>query len=181
MLDTSVPSASLTMATNNDRTAQDILQEMIHMVTKAGFPAHLYRAPISMTLMSDKGLYIGGVVLFRELVASAISDSTVRLAESLRPIFAQMFIYGITRYRSENATQASLNQATQYLIERFALSRSESRVLFLLLFGCSYIEIAADLDVTINTVRKHVKSIHAKTGTSSTVEIYARFIAQRRL
>lgn len=180
-LNTEDAASSLKVVTISGKTSamQDIVQERISMVVKLGFPAHTYRDPAIMTLVSDKGFYLGGIALFRGLTASPISDSTLRLLEELRPILTQMAINFIAKYRLENDAQTILSRVAQDIVIRGKLSRAEIRVLLLLLFGCSYAEIASDLDITINTVRKHVKSIHAKAGVSSTVELYARFVARR--
>ncbi|MDI9591108.1 MAG: response regulator transcription factor [Acidobacteriota bacterium] len=51
------------------------------------------------------------------------------------------------------------------------LTRRELDVIRLLAQGCTYEEIAADLTVSINTVKYHIKNLLTKTGFRSTLQL----------
>ena len=45
--------------------------------------------------------------------------------------------------------------------------------------GRKYEEIAADLDITLNTVKYHIKNILQKTGYQNTLQLVAEVVAKR--
>jgi DNA-binding CsgD family transcriptional regulator len=57
------------------------------------------------------------------------------------------------------------------LIRTFALTPAEARVALVLMNGKSIEECAADLQITINTARTHLKRILSKTGTQRQAEL----------
>ena len=56
------------------------------------------------------------------------------------------------------------------------LTRSEFRVCERVVRGFSVKRIAADLDISPHTVRSHLRSIFAKTGTDSQRELLVRLL-----
>jgi DNA-binding CsgD family transcriptional regulator len=56
------------------------------------------------------------------------------------------------------------------IIHDAALTRKERAVLALLAQGYSYLNIAGQLDITINTVRNHIRSIYEKLGVHTKSE-----------
>lgn len=155
------------------------LENSFRQMETSGLPVGDYQPPVFVPLTAHADRYVGGFILLRSLHSPQISSQTLGLVESLRPIFEQVFFHLSVRAQLERRRQLTLFDAITTIIKECRLTPLEGRALILLLYGCSYNEIAADLGVTINTVRKHVKSIHAKTETSSTVDIYAKFLAQR--
>ena len=55
--------------------------------------------------------------------------------------------------------------------ERFSLTAAEARIAFALLSGGSLFDIAAEVSVTYETVRKHLKTVFAKVGVRRQAEL----------
>lgn len=58
------------------------------------------------------------------------------------------------------------------------LSHRESQVMFLHLFGLGYAEISRQLFISEDTVAKHVKSAHRKTGCTSFLELFRPYFVE---
>jgi len=67
-------------------------------------------------------------------------------------------------------------QMAPLLADAFELSRREREVLVLVLRGNSVEEMARSLFISHHTVRDHLKSLYAKTGTTSRAELSARVL-----
>jgi DNA-binding CsgD family transcriptional regulator len=64
----------------------------------------------------------------------------------------------------------SLKNATLTEVKKFELTRREAEIWFLYRNHYTYKEIATKLYITLNTVKKHMKNIHAKRQTYVVVE-----------
>lgn len=70
---------------------------------------------------------------------------------------------------------------TPILLESYDLTPREAEIVALLARGASTKEIASELSLSPHTVRDHVKSIFAKTGTNSRGELVAGLFAEHLL
>lgn len=62
---------------------------------------------------------------------------------------------------------ASLEATCARLARAYNLTRREENVLCLLMEGCTFVQAADELVVSLNTVKSHVRHIYAKMGVSS--------------
>lgn len=58
-----------------------------------------------------------------------------------------------------------------------SLSKQEKRILVALSYGNLYKEIAADYNISINTVKKHLKNIYRKLSVGKRTEAVAKLFA----
>jgi LuxR family maltose regulon positive regulatory protein len=91
------------------------------------------------------------------------------LAPEVRVLLQRTYLQAILRaFAGEHGDAAPSLAATADL-----LSSQEQRVLRLLVAGCTNPEIAAELIVSVNTVKAHVKSLYRKLNARSRVEASA--------
>jgi DNA-binding CsgD family transcriptional regulator len=67
---------------------------------------------------------------------------------------------------------------THALVARYALTPTEASVTRRLAAGAGLEQIARELDISLNTVRGHLKQIFAKTGTHRQVELVCKLLAE---
>jgi DNA-binding CsgD family transcriptional regulator len=67
------------------------------------------------------------------------------------------------------------------LLESYGLTERETAVVLLLARGCSPKEIAADLVISVHTVRDHIKAIYEKTGVTTRGELVAKLFSNHVL
>jgi DNA-binding CsgD family transcriptional regulator len=67
---------------------------------------------------------------------------------------------------------------THVLTARYALTPTEASVTRRLATGAGLEQIARELDISLNTVRGHLKQIFAKTGTHRQVELVCKLLAE---
>jgi DNA-binding CsgD family transcriptional regulator len=70
-----------------------------------------------------------------------------------------------------SGSQVAPEDAVKAIVKRYGLSERESEVLELLNMGQSNMQIAAELSISENTVKRHVNNIFKKTDTQSRHEI----------
>lgn len=156
---------------SNDNRVQHLLVAM----RKAGFPFQLYRQPISFEYYNELDEYVGLIVLWRNHTSPPISESTIQFFHSLQPFFTFVISDCVARQQQENVNILAFSRVIDRLNESLDLTGRELEVLKLHILGKSYQEIADSLGITINGVRKHVKSIHRKTETRTFTELFAKY------
>ena len=77
-----------------------------------------------------------------------------------------------SRHLAAEPPHASIDQQAQPLVE--PLSPRELEVLHLVAEGLSNREIAAELVISVRTVKKHVQNIHGKLGVQRRTQAVAR-------
>lgn len=66
--------------------------------------------------------------------------------------------------------------APELLVDAFDLTPAQSRVGSLFAFGLTVDEIAAQLRISVHTVRLHLKKIQVKTGTNRQATLVRRML-----
>ena len=92
----------------------------------------------------------------------SINDPSLHCSVTLRPLVSPDATHLIMSWWFDNRIGLS---ASDELFQRlYGLTRAESRVTELCLQGLAQTDIAKVLDLSLNTVKTHLKSIYAKTG-----------------
>jgi DNA-binding CsgD family transcriptional regulator len=123
--------------------------------------------------------YLGSILLWREQGRSAVSRRTIELMEALEPFIKYLFSAALALRHSARPFDTAFRDGLLVLESDGRLTVQERRVVTLKLFGHSYKQIAARLDLSLDTVRSHVKSIHRKTNTRSHTELFAKYFTPR--
>jgi DNA-binding CsgD family transcriptional regulator/DNA-binding transcriptional ArsR family regulator len=142
---------------------------------RQGFPLKEYHPPHGFDYYYEGHAYLGTVILWREVTAPALSDHTVAVFGSLEPFLTFMLTDLVTRHQYGKPVDRAFYQAWERLVEEALLSPQERRIIVLQLLGHSYKEMADQLSVTVDTIKKHFKQIHRKTGTRGQAELFAKY------
>ena len=92
---------------------------------------------------------------------------------------ATLWIRGLGRDRAVAYIAGERDErslAPALLVDAFDLTPAQARVGSLFAFGCTVEEIAAQLNISVHTVRLHLKKIQAKTGTHRQATLVRRML-----
>jgi DNA-binding CsgD family transcriptional regulator len=64
----------------------------------------------------------------------------------------------------------------EFMKQKFQLSPKETEVIVLLCKGLLYKEIGMNMNISINTVKRHVNKIYQKMGVRNKIEAYSLFM-----
>jgi DNA-binding CsgD family transcriptional regulator len=160
-------------------SAETPSQRLLRGAKDSGFPLHQFHPPSCLDYHFGEVAYIGSLILWRSIEKPPISEETLAMVEGLRPFMLFAFSDLVARHRSEQPVHAALNRALETLAARARLSDQEQRIVMLQFMGHSYKEMADILSVTVDTVKKHFRQVHKKTGTRSQSELFAKYFTYR--
>lgn len=167
-----------TMGMDTDVEEKDHPARMIRSLEESNFPFKDYRAPRHFVFyLHPSNTYIGVIALWRKRSKPPISKQTLAGIEQLRPMFVYLFADFVGRYQAAHPTQLVTDRITSMMREMFDLTTQEVRILTLQLIGMSYEEIGSALNITLNTVRSHIRSIYTKAGAHSVTDFYAKYFS----
>jgi DNA-binding CsgD family transcriptional regulator len=153
----------------------DPVGSVIEYLRRDSFPFEKYHAPRAFNYWLEAGRYLGSILLFRDRHTVPTSTRTYELFNALSPFIMFMLSDSVARHQRVKPMDLAFKDAMQRMMAESGLSIQEQRVVFLQLLGCSYKESADLLRVSLNTIRHHLKSIHAKTNTRSQSELFAKY------
>jgi DNA-binding CsgD family transcriptional regulator len=168
-----IPSGSISIGHVGERRGR--FEEICEDFRQKGFPIHEYHAPHGFDYHYKGHAYLGTIILWREVTAPPISDHTIDAIQSLEPFLTFMLTDLVTRHEYMKPVDRVFHDAFDRLVEEAALSPQERRIIVLQLRGYSYKEMADLLSVSVDTVKKHFKQIHRKTGTRGQAELFAKY------
>jgi DNA-binding CsgD family transcriptional regulator len=158
---------------NIERRARSI--RLIDTLDEWGLDFSLYHPPIVQEYYS-RSEYVGSIVLLRSLEYFPISKATLVTLGRLTPFLSYMLSNCIVRSRFESPETRVVNTIIDQIQETPKYSDQDTSILTLLLYGYSYKEAAASLDISIDTVKKHVKKIYSHERVGSLSELWAKYI-----
>lgn len=139
---------------------------------------HQYRTPIVLE-MKMHGRYFGLLILLQLRESRPISRASLQVLHDMTD-FLRWAYTGTAFRKSYVSPGASVRAALSCQMQnRFGLTRADSAVLALLLSGFSYKTTADKLEITIDTVKKHVKKIYNRASVNSLSELWARYYPER--
>jgi DNA-binding CsgD family transcriptional regulator len=172
----------------------DLLREAVFVLARDARPLGMNRAARALLREGD-GLVLSprGVAASTPVAATALRRGIERTAfgETLRMQVPRL-AHGPLSLRVEPHPQGpggaaaavvfaadgeSRTLRTHVLIARYALTPTEASVTRRLAAGVGLEQIARELDISLNTVRGHLKQIFAKTGTHRQVELVCKLLA----
>lgn len=153
-------------------------EHLLKEARKVGFPFHDYHPPHVFDFQMPGGVAtIGTIILWRDIWRPGISERTLTAFEQIRPFIAFLLSDCVARRQRESHDVRFFTEVINQVAEKDGLTKREQEVLLNHLLGSEYRKIASEMSITIDTVRKHVSSIHTKTGTRSIAELFARYLS----
>lgn len=162
-------------AIRSSRRRERPVDRLIDHLRRARFPVERYHPPHCFEYHLPSGAYLGAIVIWREARREAVSEATIEQIEEMRPFYTFLLSDLILRHRSIHTYDRGFTEALEQLITDNHLTIQESRIVVMQLLGRSYAETAALLNVSVNTVRYHLKSIYRKSGTRSLIMLFAKY------
>lgn len=136
-----------------------------------------YYPPIVYDYFYGEGGYLGTIRLMRAREQSPISDRTLDAMESMRPFLIFALSDLVARHNCAKPISDLFHDVLRHIAWETKLTSRELQVLTLHMFGEKYADIAQRLYISIDTVKKHVKKVHRKTGARSATELFARYFS----
>lgn len=164
---------------NTARTSSSApFERLLEAFGRQGFPFDDYHQPHCFDYYYGS-TYLGTIFLWREAKHAPISGKTLETLKTLEPFIIFALSDLVARHQSEKPIDRVFNNALAALVSEAGLTSQEQRIVVLQLMGHAYKEMADILDVSIDTVKKHFKQIHRKTGTRGQAELFAKYFTSR--
>jgi len=144
-----------------------------------GYPLDAFHTPSYMDFRLTNEAYLGTIFLFRDVTRPQISMVTLNTLGALESFFYFMLFDLAAQHQVVNPVDKAFASALKQLAVEANLTIQERKVVIHQMLGCSYKEIADLLDITVPTLKKHVNTIHQKTGTRSQGELFAKYFSPR--
>lgn len=153
------------------------LDSLLQLLRRQGYPIGDYHHPEFFEINYDQQAPLGLILLWRELSKSPISRSTRDLVESLLPFLIYALSTIVARHQYKSPGDRIFRDALQQMSNECSLTPAERRVVTYRLYGHSYKVIADELEVSEDTVKKHLGSVHRKTNTAGHAELFAKYFS----
>jgi DNA-binding CsgD family transcriptional regulator len=144
-----------------------------------GYPLDQYHPCCAIDCYFEGTAYIGTVFFWREKVNPPFSQQGRDRLARLRPFLNFLLSYIVARNQQQRPQDRMFNDAMSFMVQSAGLTDQERRVAVLLLYGHTYEEVSERLNLSVDTIRKHVKGIYRKTGTHSGPELFAKYFTPR--
>lgn len=158
--------------------AAGIAGRFISEMRRRGFPTDRYHAPEDYVYFISGVAYIGTIILWRDAAKPKISERTLSLMGELEPMIVVLLSDCIARHQRTRPLDRAFHGALRTMIQEAGLTDQEARIAMLQLLGRSYKDIADLLTISLDTVGKHINSIHRKTCTHGHAEMFAKYFTR---
>jgi DNA-binding CsgD family transcriptional regulator len=138
-------------------------------------PLEKYHSPKYFHYFHESGQYYGSMIFFRFIEKPKTSKKTFEEMAALEPFIKYIYASFLAMQHLAKPFDAAFRDVQSKMEHNAGFSTAERKVMTLTLCGYSYKKIAEHLDISLNTVRSHIKSIHKKTGTRSYTELFAKY------
>lgn len=160
---------------DKDKVGEQVIKEF----REQGHPIDDYHPPHYFDYYYEGKAYIGTLLLLRDRSKTPISAKTVETMKALEQFILFALSDLVTRHYYARPIDRVFYDLLLNMVREAGLSSQDMRILSLMLLGYSYKQVGDKMDVTIDTVRKHMKRIYRKTRTGSLAELFAKYFTPR--
>ena len=160
-------------------TGEKPSDRLIENFRSQGLPLDDYHAPVSYDYYLHDRAYLGALILWRDRTKPAITERTRTMVALMEPFVIYMLSDLIARYHYAHPVDRMFHDALKTMTNEAQLSQQERRVVTFRLLGLAYKEIADQLNISEDAIKKHLGSVHRKTGTRSYTELFAKYFTPR--
>lgn len=164
---------------NTSQHGEKPSQWLLEQFRQQGMPVDQYQSPIAFDYYFEGRAYLGTLFLWRERSKPPISERTRDTVALIEPFIIYMFSDLVTRYHYAHPVDRLFHDTLDEISIEAGLSMQERRVVTLRMLGHAYKEIADQLKITEDAIKKHLTSVHRKTGTRSYTELFAKYFTPR--
>jgi transposase/DNA-binding CsgD family transcriptional regulator len=154
-------------------------EQLLRNFREHDFPFDDYHPPHSIEFYLADRAHLGTIILWRDRHKSPISRATIEVLELLEPFLRFILTDVVMRHHYAHPADRVFHDVVDEMVADAGLTMQERRILILRLLGDSCKVIACKLGISQNAVRKHITSVHRKTGTQSSIELFARYFTPR--
>jgi len=165
--------ARLSVAAKGPQAKGTLLEERSKVY---GPYSDIYQDPVEIRISLKPALWIGTFFLWRRNGLSPISERTIDWVRTRNQIFAFIISDAILRHQHLHPEAREYRSFISRIADDHGLSNREYDVLLRKHLGWDHDQIAASLNVTKDTVKKHMISILAKTEARTAQELFARYL-----
>ena len=149
---------------------------LIELFKGQGYKVDQYYEPIAVEL-EHQSSYIGTFLFWRLRSLPHITLSTRKVIDLITPLLTHITSDFVLRYHYINRFDRKFLSLLKELAMKANLSPQEYRILTYRLLGKMYKQIAADLQISVDTVKKTLQQVYRKTGTTSHIELFAKMFS----
>jgi len=128
-----------------------------------------------------RGQHIGWLLFWRRMGASPISQRTTKAIDKRLPFASFLMMDLVRTTSSRGAVSGFFEAALDKIISEGVMGEKETGVVLRLMRGCSYGEIGRQMDISVNTVRKHVTRVFDKLEVHSALGIVNKYVLEPML
>lgn len=171
--------ASEAVMTTSQRTEQGQSGFLLEEFERLGYPLADYHPPEIYDYYYGGQAYLATIFLLRNRTKPPISQRTLDAMRILQPFLTFTLSDLVARHYYAKPLNRVFNDTLQEISEDAGLSLQDMRILTSLLMGYSYKQVASRMDLSLDTIRKHIKRIYRKTRTGSLAELFAKYFTPR--
>ena len=155
------------------------LENLLRAFRQQGHYIDHYRLPPEYRHYFYRGAYIGSIIFWREKRKNNISEVTLQVIDLLEPLLLHSMLYALMSHLFANPLEKLLIRGFNDLLDDAELTSTELKIVSYRLFGMTYREIAEQLDVSIDAIKKPIQRVYQKTGTGSHSQFTRKYFLSR--
>ena len=156
----------------------NVAGNLLREFQRQGYPVEHYHPPCVMNF-HYRGAYLGTIFFWRELSKSEISETTQQILAHLEEFLVYALSDAVMRHHYTSPVERVFYFTLRDVANQAKLTPQEYRVITYRLLGYMYKEIASELDVTQDSVKKTLQQVYRKTETGSHIEFFAKYFTPR--
>ncbi len=175
-VDATVGKEGISVASHNN--SEDPSQRILENLQTQGVRLDEHHTPVTYDYYY-RNTWLGAIFLWRDRTKTPISQRTRDMVALLEPFIVYMLSDLVARHNYAHPADRLLHDALEEMMRDGGLTMQERRVVTFRLLGHAYKEIADKLNITEDAIKKHLSSVHRKTGTRSYTELFAKYFTPR--